>query len=210
MARLRWSSSPGSLWLWLPLSAVFARHTLVAFQCVSDIPREYEAVTTLSPMPGQAALRGVSGCSPRKALPGPSASAPSTSSSSCRSVPLRVYHRRSERHTQTGKTQDICIYYFSFFTIETSGCARGCCAGLRRRAVVACWRSAWGAQSLQDTSCNFAHYFVGFRSVAPCCPCCFDLGTLEQARGPLLFAFGRRFCEFATTLFHFWQFHIHC
>ena len=79
-----------------------------------DTLHEYEAITTLSPMPGQAALRGESGCSPWKALSGLRSSAPSTSSSSCRSLPLRVYHRRSERHTQTGKTHDICIYSFSY------------------------------------------------------------------------------------------------
>ena len=77
---------------------------------------------------------------------------------------------------------------------------RGCCAwaaalGLLR---LGCWRSAWCTQSLPDTSRNFAHFLVGFRSVTPCCLCCFDLGTLEQPRGPFFFfAFGRRFCEFA-------------
>ena len=35
-----------------------------------DTLHEYEAITTLSPIPGQAALRGGSGCSTRKALPG--------------------------------------------------------------------------------------------------------------------------------------------
>ena len=81
-----WSSSPRSLWLWLPLSAVFARHTLVAFQCFCGralmFCHNHEAITTPSPLPGQAALRGESGCSLRKALPGPNSTAPSTSSSS--------------------------------------------------------------------------------------------------------------------------------
>ena len=98
---------------------------------------ECEAITTLSPMPGQAALWRESGCSPRKALPGPRSSAPSTSSSSCRSVPLRVYHRRSERHTQTGKTHDICIYSFSYLRpmsqVVRGAAAPGCCGGLLRR-----------------------------------------------------------------------------
>ena len=65
---LRWSSSSAT-WLWQPLSAVFARHTFVAFWCF-DTFHNHEAITTLSPMPGQAALREESGCSPRKALPG--------------------------------------------------------------------------------------------------------------------------------------------
>ena len=41
---LRWSSSSATLWLWQPLLAVFARHTLVAFQCFcgrSSQPRGY-------------------------------------------------------------------------------------------------------------------------------------------------------------------------
>ena len=118
---------------------MFARHTLVAFWCFFDTLHEYEAVTTPSPTPGQAALRGESGCSPRMALPGPRPSAPSTSSSSCRSVPLRVYHRRSERHTQTGKTHDICIYSFSCLRsipqVVRGAAAPGCCGVvLRQRA----------------------------------------------------------------------------
>ena len=99
-----------------------------------DTLHEYEAITTLSPMTGQAALRGDSGCSPRKALPGPRSSAPSTSSSSCRSVSLRVYHRRSERHTQTGKTHDVCTYSFSYLRSIPQVVA-----------AAACWRSAWNA-----------------------------------------------------------------
>ena len=125
---------------------------------VFDTLHEYEVITTLSPMPGQAALRRESGCSHRKALPGPrssASSAPSTSSSSCRSVQLRVCHRRSERHTQTGKTHDICIYFLLLLTIDTSGRARGCCAGvLRLRAAAACWRSAWSAQALKTNATN--------------------------------------------------------
>ena len=41
---LHWNSSSATLWLWQPLSAVFARHTLVAFQCFcgrSSQPRGY-------------------------------------------------------------------------------------------------------------------------------------------------------------------------
>ena len=44
---LRWSSSSATLWLWQPLSAVFARHTLVVFQCF-DTFHNHEAITTLS------------------------------------------------------------------------------------------------------------------------------------------------------------------
>ena len=85
------------------------------FSVFVDALYNHEAMTTPSPLPGQAALRGESGCSTRKALPRPRSSAPSTSSSSsCRSLPLRIYHRRCERYTQTGKTHDICIYSFSF------------------------------------------------------------------------------------------------
>ena len=75
----------------------------------------------------------------RKALPGPRSSAPSTSSSSCLSVQSRVYHRRSERHTQTGKTHDICIYFFSYLRsipqVVRGAAAPECCGVvLRRRA----------------------------------------------------------------------------
>ena len=50
---------------------------------------------------------------------------------------------------------DTCIYSFSYFTIGTSGRARGCCAGvLRRRAAAACWKSAWGAQALKTHATN--------------------------------------------------------
>ena len=85
------------------------------------------------------ARAGCSACSPRKALPGPRSPAPSISSSSCRSVPLGVYHRRSERHTQTGKTHDICTYSFSYLRsipqVVRGGAAASCCGVvLRRRA----------------------------------------------------------------------------
>ena len=44
------SSSLATLWLWQPLSAVFARHTLVSFLFLFlDALPEYEAITTLSP-----------------------------------------------------------------------------------------------------------------------------------------------------------------
>ena len=60
---LRWSSSSATLWLWQLLSAVFARHTLVAFQCFcghSSQPRGYyDAFADAR----QAALRWESGCS---------------------------------------------------------------------------------------------------------------------------------------------------
>ena len=101
------------------------------FGAFFDTLHEYEAIATLSQIPGQAALRGVSGCSPRKALPGPKSSAPSTSSSSCRSVPLRIYHRRSGCHVQAGKTHDSCISS-SLFSVNASGRALGCCGGQPR------------------------------------------------------------------------------
>ena len=111
---------------------------------VLDTLHEYEAITTLSSMPGQAALREESGCSHRKALPRQRSSAPSTSSSSCRSLPLRVYHRRSERHTQTGKTYDICTYS----SLRSIPVVRGAAA------AAACWRSAWVAQALKTHARN--------------------------------------------------------
>ena len=89
---------------------MFARHTLVAFQCFDTLD-EFEAITTLPPMPGQAALRGE-----RKALPGPSSSKPSTSLSSCWSELLRIYQRH------------ICTVS-SLFSVNTSGRALGCFAG---------------------------------------------------------------------------------
>ena len=112
----------------------------------------HEAITTVSPLPGQAALREESGCSPRNALPGPgrllfgervllppesdasSSSTSSTSSSSCWLATLRVYHRRFERYMQAGKTHHSCIFPSSF-TIDTSGRALGCCGGVLRRRV---------------------------------------------------------------------------
>ena len=106
---------------------MFARHTLVAFQCFFDTLHEYEAITTISPMPGQAPLREESGCSPRRHCPG--------------RVLLRLplHHRRSERHTQIGKTHDTCIYSFSYLRsvpqVVRGAAAPGCCGVvLRRRA----------------------------------------------------------------------------
>ena len=75
----------------------------------------HEAITTLSPLPGQGALREESGCSTRKALPGPSFSAPSTSSWSRWAELLRIYHRRSGRHMQAVKTHDSCTVSSLFF-----------------------------------------------------------------------------------------------
>ena len=43
-----------------------------------DVLHTHEATTTPSLAPGQVALRGENGRSPRKALPGPRSSAPST------------------------------------------------------------------------------------------------------------------------------------
>ena len=58
---------------------------------------------------------------------------------------------------QTGKTHDSCIIS-SLFSVNTSGRALGCCA---ERAALACWRSAWGVESLQDTRRDLAHSRVG-------------------------------------------------
>ena len=116
--------------------------------------------------PGRLLCGGESGCSSRKALPGPKSYAPSTSSSSCWSGLLRIYHRRSERETQTGKTHDICICSF-FFTIDTSGRARGCCAGvLRRRAGCGgVLEARVGCTSSQDTPQTRCFTFVWHHSV---------------------------------------------
>ena len=51
---------------------------------------------------------------------------------------LRIYHRRSGRHMQAGKTHNSCIHS-SLFSVNASSRAPGCCAGLLR----------WGSQ---DTS----------------------------------------------------------
>ena len=52
---------------------------------------------------------------------------------------LRVCHRRSERHTQTGKTHDLCIYSFSFprsipQVVRRAAAPLCCGVVLRRRA----------------------------------------------------------------------------
>ena len=51
-------------------------------------------------------------------------------------MPLRVYHRRSERHTQTGKTHDICIFFFSCLRskpqVVRGAAAPGCCGVVLR------------------------------------------------------------------------------
>ena len=94
--------------------------------------------------------------------------------------------------------QDMIVCAFS--TGDGSVPPGGTAAAAPGLLRLGCSRSAWCTHSLQDTSHNFTHFLVSFRSVTPCCLCCFDLGTLEQSRGPFLFAFGRRFCEFATTL----------
>ena len=67
----------------------------------SDVLHAYEATTALSRLPGQVALRGESGCSPRKALPG------------LRRIELfDVYHLVFDAGprvtSQTGKTQVSC------------------------------------------------------------------------------------------------------
>ena len=68
--RLRWSYSPGSLWLLVAVVSCVRKTHIGCISLFSDTLHEYEAITTLSPMPGQAALREESGCSTRKALPG--------------------------------------------------------------------------------------------------------------------------------------------
>ena len=75
----------------------------------------HEAITTPSPLPGQAALRRESGCSPRKALPAPSSAA------------TPIWQDTGQLHC--------------FFVIfgQYTGRAPGCCAGLlRRRAAASC------------------------------------------------------------------------
>ena len=49
-------------------------------------------------------------------------------------VLLRIYHRRSGRHVQAGKTHDSCIYS-SLFAVNAPGRAPGCFAGLLRWAA---------------------------------------------------------------------------
>ena len=72
------------------------------------------------------------------------------------------------------------------------------------------WAAALGLLEVRVVYAIFAsaHFLVGFRSVTPCCCVVSILGTLEQSHGPF-FAFGRSFCEFATTLFHCWSVFLH-
>ena len=128
-----------------------------------------KALMTPAPMPGQAALPGESGCSPWKALPGPSSSAPSTSSSSqwAGAASYLSIIAGPGVTPQTGKTQESCTVS-SFFSVNTSGRAvppGGTAAAVPGLLRLGCWRSAWCTQSLQDTSHNFSHFLVGFRSV---------------------------------------------
>ena len=138
------------------------------------------SITTPSPLPGQAALRGESGCSPRKALPGPSSAAPSTSSSSRWAGAAAYLSTQVRASHQSGKTLDSCTVSSLFFGQYTRSCAGllrwaaalGCCAGLlrwaaaasccgvvlRRRAAAACWRSAWGTQALKTRHKLVASY----------------------------------------------------
>ena len=173
-----------------------------------DSLHEYEAITTPSPMTGQAARRGESGCSSWKALPGPRSSAPSTSSSSCRSVPLRVDHRMSERHTQTGKIHDMCIYSFSYLRsipqVVHGAAALGCCGGVLEVRV--------GCTSSQDTR----HKLVASH-----------LFGIILSRGPLFLSVSRGsyvvFCKtclgaplnagsrlLTRRQFQFWRLSVHC
>ena len=77
----------------------------------------HKANTTLSPLPGQAALRGESGCSHQKVLPG---------------------KRRIEFFDVFHLIVELLVGDAACLSSQVR-----CCAGLLRRgAVAACWRSA--------------------------------------------------------------------
>ena len=94
----------------------------------------HEAITTPSPLPGQAALRGESGCSPRKALPGPSSARLPLHRRAAGRVLLRIYQRRSGRHTNLARHRTVALF-LRYFRVNTPGRAPGCCAGLLRWAA---------------------------------------------------------------------------
>ena len=91
------------------------------FSVFVDALHNHEAVTTPSPLPGQAALRGESGCSSRKALPGPRSSAPGRR----RSVAIIAVGQGCEdmltRHVQLWFSYLVCLFLhvavFWFFEV---------------------------------------------------------------------------------------------
>ena len=99
-----------------------------------DALHNHKATTTPSPLPGQAALRGESGCSPFKArrvlLRLPLHRRPGGR------VLLRIHHRRSGRHTKTGKTHDICACSFSHLRSIPQVVRRAAALGLLEVRVV--------------------------------------------------------------------------
>ena len=156
----------GDAGLWVGVVTGTRRHTLSPFL--------WTCFDVLSQPRGNYDAFGV-GCSTGREwllLPegtaGPRSSAPSTSSSSCWSELLRIYHRRSGRHMQAGKTHDSCIYS-SLFSVNASGRARGCCGVVLRRG-------AGGPRGVHNLCKTQA--IICFRSVTPCCLCCFDFEYL--------------------------------
>ena len=149
---LRWSSSSATLWLWQPLSAVFARHTLVVFQSF-DTLHNHEAITTLSP--GRAALRGENGRSPRKAPP--RAAAPATRSAGSAIIVAAGPGSANalSRHTHHLSSFFLSVSSDTHRLFEGACCAR---AGLRSRRA-ACTSllqvTCWGVRKTHTPSTRF-------------------------------------------------------
>ena len=135
---LRWSSSSATLWLWQPLSAVFARHTLVVFQCF-DTLHNHEAITTLSP--GGLLFGWRMAAPPERHRLGPLRRR--RAARAARSSLLQV----QGVGTRSQDTHHLSSFFLSVSS-DTPGCEGACCAqaGLRsRRAActpllqVTCW-----------------------------------------------------------------------
>ena len=107
------SSSTGSLWLWQALSFMMpARHTSTLFISGFRLTTN-EAITTLSC--GSAALRGESGHSHRKALPGPRSSASTTTPWSCSALELKASFGESSQDTRHNlAVSSVCGVSLSF------------------------------------------------------------------------------------------------
>ena len=127
--------------------------------CVRKTLHEHEAITTPSPMPGQAALRRESGCSHR--------------------CPGRVLVRLSLHRRAVGRCRCVSIIagpsvirklarHMTFASMPSLIYDRylRSCARLRRGAAAACWRPAWGAQALKAHATNsLLHLFFWHHSV---------------------------------------------
>ena len=113
------------------------------------------------PLPGQATLRGESGCSPLKGTARAEfyCCLPLHRRAAGR-VLLRIYHRRFGRHMQADKTHDSCIYS----SVNASGRAPGCCAGLLLCVPFLVEGHCGGARKTQATILLFRPFLLAFSS----------------------------------------------